>query len=566
MSLYSSIQLANNALRANQIGMQVVGQNIANVNTPGYIREEVVLSPGPTQRQGKLLLGLGVDVQAIVQKVDKFVEKQLRSATSDRVNADVQRETYLKLEQLIGELSETDLSTALNDFVASIHEVLNQPEDAGVRHLAALQGKSLTEDIQRLSQRVQANRRDLNERVVSISGDINRLTEEVRKLNIQIAQVEGGSVSRSDAVGLRDQRSVALTKLSELANVRIDEQTNGTVNVSLNGSFLVFEGIRREVETYYEGDRGLTVARIRFADTDEPLQASGGELAGLLTSRDEILGGFLEELDDFASTLIFEFNRVFSSGQGLSGYQDIVSEFAVEDASAALNQAGLPFTASNGSFQIQVYHRQTGLTERSDVFLDLDGLDGDDTTLNNLVAQLSAIDGVIASVDAQGHLQIRSESSQQEIAFANDTSGILAALGINTFFRGTAAGDIGVIQAMLSDPGKFAASRGGIGVDTAGAVELGGFLDRPIGSQSGITISDLYDRLVGDVTQSSSVAGSIANGYRVFEDTLSAQHLSVSGVSLDEETIRLMQYQRAFQATARYIATIDELLGILVNL
>lgn len=566
MSLYSSIQLASNTLRANQIGLQVVGQNIANANTPGYIREELVLRPGPTQRLGKLLLGLGVDVEAIIQKVDTFVQTQLRTAISDRASGETQEQTYLQLEQLIGEMSETDLSTSLNNFISSIHEILNQPEDAGVRHLAALQGKTLSGDIQRLHERVQTNRRDLNEQVVGMSVDINRLTEEIRELNVKIAEVEGGSVSKSDAVGLRDQRALALSKLSELINIRADEQSNGAVNVSIDGTFLVFEGIRREVEVELGGDRGVTVANIRFADTDELLNVHSGKLAGLILSRDEILGGFLDQLDDFASTLIYEFNRVFSSGQGLTGYQSLTSQYAVASSSVALNEAGLPFTPHTGSFEVMVYNRQTGLTVSSDVHINLDGLGSDDTTLNSLATQLSEIDGVNASIDANGRITIRSESMEQDIAFGNDTSGVLAALGINTFFGGSGAGSIHVAETMLNDPSKFTASRSGIGVDTAGAVELAAFLDRPLASHNNHTISDLYDRLVGDVTQSSSVAQSIAEGYRVYEASLEARHLSVSGVSIDEETVRLMQYQRAFQASSRYIAALDELLQILVNL
>ncbi len=99
MSLLSSIQLANNALRANQIGLQVVGQNISNANTPGYIREEVVFTPAPTQRLGKLLLGLGVEVDAVVQKVDQFLLTRLRDATSDLSGAEVQEKAYLELEK-----------------------------------------------------------------------------------------------------------------------------------------------------------------------------------------------------------------------------------------------------------------------------------------------------------------------------------------------------------------------------------------------------------------------------------------------------------------------------------
>lgn len=566
MSLYSSIQLAANSLRANQIGLQVVGQNIANANTPGYIREEMVLQPGPTQRIGRLLLGLGVDVEAIVQKVDTFVMTQLRGAISDRVSGETQEQTYLRLEQMIGELSDTDLSTSLNNFINSIHEILNQPEDAGVRHLAALQGKTLAGDIARLHERVQADRKDLNNQVIGMAVDINRLTEEIREFNVQIAKIEGGAISKSDAVGLRDQRALALSKLAELIDIRTDEQVNGVVNVQVNGTFLVFEGIRREVEVNLDADRGLTVAELRFADTDEPLQVRSGKLAGLTISRDEILGGFLDQLNDFASTLIYEFNRVFSSGQGLTGYQSLTSSYPVNNPAAALTQAGLPFKPQTGSFQIMVYNRQTGLTTTSDIHIDLDGLGGDDTTLQSLAAQLSAVDGVTASVDTNGRLIITSESVEQDLAFANDTSGILAALGLNTFFGGSTAGDIHVNDIILKDPSKFTASRSGIGVDTAGAMELAAFLDRPLASHSNHTISDLYDRLVGDVTQASSVTQSVAEGYRVYEAALEGRHMAVSGVSIDEETVRLMQYQRAFQAASRYIAALDELLNILVNI
>ena len=88
MSLSSSISLAANTLQATQIGLQVVGQNIANANTPGYIREEVVLSPADTQQKGGLLLGLGVKVHAVVQKIDLYLEERLRSSISDRAGAE----------------------------------------------------------------------------------------------------------------------------------------------------------------------------------------------------------------------------------------------------------------------------------------------------------------------------------------------------------------------------------------------------------------------------------------------------------------------------------------------
>ena len=104
MTLFSTIQLSSNALAAAQLGLQVTSNNIANANTPGYLRQRMVLTPGPTQRYGNLLLGLGVDVEAIVQVTDRFLAERLRAAESDLANGETQENTYVQLESLIGEL------------------------------------------------------------------------------------------------------------------------------------------------------------------------------------------------------------------------------------------------------------------------------------------------------------------------------------------------------------------------------------------------------------------------------------------------------------------------------
>ncbi len=565
MSLFSSIQLAGNALRASQIGLQVVGQNIANANTPGYIREEVVLTPATTQQVGKLLFGLGVDVEAVVQKVDKFLQERLRNAASDRASGQVQEDAYAQLEALLNELGDEDLSTTLGAFFGSIQEILNAPESLATRHLAILRGQTLADDIRRLFSRTLEIRRDLDDRVKKAADDINRLLKEIAALNVKIAKVEAGSTGNSDAVGLRDQRGKLLSDLAELIDIRVDEQTEGQTNVSLNGIYLVAEGIYREVKIVEESDEGFALSEVVLADTEEPIGQTGGRLAGLKIARDEIVGQFLDELDQFAAALIYEFNRVFSGGQGLQGYGEVESLFAVEDATVRLDQAGLPFAVQSGSFQVMVYDQQTGLTETTDISIDLlDPQQG--TTLEQLAAALDAVEGVGAEVTDTRTLRIWAQSPTQQVAFAGDTSGVLAALGINVFFGGTGAGSIEVNPTVAQNPALFAASAGGVGADTQTAVELGGFLDRPLDSLQGKTIADAYEQMVSNVTQGSSAARAVAEGYRVFEETLLGQHLAISGVSLDEEAVKMLAFQRMFQAAARFIATINELLDVLVNL
>src|SRR6476469_8101462 len=111
MSLFGSIQMGGNTLQAMQIGLQVVGNNIANANTPGYVRQEAIYTPAPVQKQGNLVLGLGVQVDSIVQKLDRFVQERLVGAHSDRAAAETAENTYRDIEGILNEFSaDSDLS------------------------------------------------------------------------------------------------------------------------------------------------------------------------------------------------------------------------------------------------------------------------------------------------------------------------------------------------------------------------------------------------------------------------------------------------------------------------
>ena len=565
MSLFSSIQIARNSLIASQIGLQVTGNNVANANTPGYIRQEMLLAPGPTQELGNVTLGLGVRVTGVVQQLDRFLEERLRGATSDLANGEAQENVYVALESLVNELSETDLSTSLNSFFGSIHDILNQPESIPVRNLAMLQGRTLTHDIRSLDERAKALYRDMNDRLTESAAEVNRLLEQVAKLNVQVVTSEASDTSRSDAVGLRDQRLTALNKLSELMDIRVVEQPSGAMTVFSGGIYVVFEGAYREVSVEYSSEDELVQSHLRLAEIDAPLAVTSGKIAGLIRARDEILTSFIDRLEGFSKALIYEFNKSFSSGQGMRGYSEITSEFKVDDADAALDQAGLTFNPSNGSFQVLVYNNKTKKTETTDIFVELHGLDTD-TTLSDLVSALDAVNGIAATIEPNGSVRLTADSGDIEIAFARDTSGVLASLGINTFFSGSSATDINVHENLRRNPSLFAASRGGVGADSDNAVELASFLSKRHSSQDGQTLEDLYDQMTGEVMQGAAVTRSLAEGFRVFQKSLEGQKFGISGVNLDEEAVRMITYQRAFQASARFISTVSDLLDDLVHL
>jgi flagellar hook-associated protein 1 FlgK len=303
---------------------------------------------------------------------------------------------------------------------------------------------------------------------------------------------------------------------------------------------------------------------VRWSDSPS-LDAASGQLHGLIDSRDNVLGGFLDQLNEFSATLAYEFNKVYSGGQGLKGFTSLTGTFAVDDATKPLDKAGLNFPPKNGAFQILVRNKQTGLTETTDIRVDLN-VPGQETTLEDIAQQLNAVSGIHAEITTDRKLKISQSSKDDEISFAHDTSGALAALGLNTFFTGSTADDLGVNAMLLKDPTLFAASQGGIGQDTDNAKILAAFIDQPLDANIGASLSIIYDQMIGNITQGSGEALATATGADTYETTLRGQKAAISGVNIDEEAINMIQYQRAYQASARYIATLSELLDTLVKI
>ncbi len=360
MSLFGSIQMASGALQANDIALQVVGQNIANANTPGYLRELTNFVPGPTQTHGSLNEGTGVLVQSITQQINTFLETQLRSANSDQANADSVQQTYSQLESIVGAPnSGSNLTSAMNSFFSSIANVLNSPQDPSVRQATVLQGQSLANTVQSMASQTVQLRSSVDSQISGMAANINSLTSQIAQLNIKISQMTGGGLGASAAVGLTDQRNEAVGNLSKLIGIQANTESDGSVDINIGGNSLVNEGTAQKVNVSYSTDRGMTISTLSVNGSNAVLDPATGQLRGLLTSRDQVLGGFQDQLNAFAGTLANEFNKVYSGGQGLTGYSQVSGTETVRSADTSLDQAGLTFTPINGSFQLTVTNQQT---------------------------------------------------------------------------------------------------------------------------------------------------------------------------------------------------------------
>lgn len=563
MSLFGAIQQSANALRLSQLGLQVVGNNIANANTPGYIRQELVQATAVGNRYGDAIVGNGARAVGVVQKIDNFVVQRMRDTISQLAYNQQLGSANAELETIINELGDNDLSTLMSSFSSALHDLANQPGNASLKSLVLQRGEELASGFKSVATAAQKIQATSIQEIGSATTEINRITKEIAYLNTRIVEMEGGRTSGSDAVGLRDERLKSLDELAEYVNINAVEQANGSVTVIVGGDYLVADGIPREVKTHLNSAEGSL--EVRFADTDSELEVTGGKLRGYYDSRDAVGGNFLAKIDQVATDVIQTVNRIHSQGQGSVGLQHVVGDYQVTNEFAPFEQSGLTTPIDNGSFTIKVIDARTGLTTSHDLFIKQQGLPSD-TTMNDLVSQLDAISGVTAKLSNDGRLVLDSDSDAISFSFEKDSSGILGALGVNTFFRGNSSATIEVKPEFESQPNLLAVSLNGIGNGADNALNLATAFETSFDYLGGQSIQDLYQSAVVETTQKINAQKGVSDGLLTYFQSLQAAHLGTSGVNLNEEAINMMQYQRSFQATSKLISTANEMLDTLVNM
>ena len=558
MGIYSALNIGQTALAASQTALSIVGNNIANASTPNYSRQDVLLVP-VTGARGGLSVGKGVQVSQIIRRYDAAVEARLRSSLSDANSKLVQQQTLDRLEGLYNELTDADLSTALTGLFNSFSDLATSPQDLAVRTIVLEKAKAASEMIVRLRQGMDSIRTELNGAVKATVEEINRLAGEIGKLNIQITEAEEGR--QGSAPGLRDERDAKLRSLSELVAIRAVPQANGSLNVVVGNQTLVDSQYVREIGLTSIQDHGLGVSEVRFTDNGEMLSVHGGILQGQLTSRDEWITTQIDYLDDMARSLILEVNRLHSEGIGIVQPQSIRSNLFVLDRTATLTstEAGLPSTPRHGSFLVHATNTISGLTETTVVNVTLNGSASDDS-LESLAGKIDTVENVSAYVDATGHLVIAGATSEYRVSFTEDSSEVLASLGVNGLFTGYDSITIGVSAELLSNPWRLAAGLSGQPGDSDNALRLAQLADAPLATLDGALLLDYHKQGVTRLAVNTAAARSARTASEAFVATMIDQRESISGVNLDEEAISLIRYQKAFAAAAKFMSAMADLL------
>lgn len=562
MSLNGALQVGRTALTASQAAIQVAGNNMANAATEGFHRRSVHLAP----IRGEVVppnafIGQGVQLMTVRREIDLALQARFRGAVSQEQSSLIDQRFLSSLEAIQGELTENDLSSLMSAFFGAFSELANAPNDNAIRSVVIQQGVSLAGRIGDIQRQYSDLRREVDQRLGVTVERASALLDEVARLNREIVTTESG---QGEASALRDQRDRAIDELAAYAEITVINQASGAADVLIGSVPVVLGSVNRGMLLRVTSEGGQTSVSLRVAADGTTLAVRGGELGGLMRQRSETIDPAIDRLETFSLALIHEVNRAHSQGQGTRGMTSVAGTYGVNDTTAMLNAAGanLPFQVGHGSFRIHVTHTETGARSTMEI-----PVSGNAQSLDDLVQSINAAipAGAAASIGADRNL-VLTASAGFELSFSDDTSGVLAALGINTFFTGRSAATIAVQDRIIESPGLLAAGAGHLPGSNGTALAIADLGEKALDALGGRSLREHWRDQVSDLAVRTARATTALASAAVVRESLYAQIQSVSGVSLDEEAMNLLTFQRQFQAAARFVSVIDESIQTLLSL
>ncbi len=584
-----SLQMGKNALLTNSAALEVIGQNLSNAASTGYSRQSISTSATTAVKNSTYYTGTGVKVDSVNRVINTYYMENVRTSNNEFSYAEELYETYTTIENSLGDLTDSTLSSDLSDFWSALNDLSLDPTDTELAVIAIEQAQTLATNINSIAETLNTVTDDLNTKIADDVNSINSLTTQLAKLNTEIMSAESCGSTGLEANDLRDQRDQLVNELSSICDVRIVEEDNGSYSIYNGNNLLVYRDSYEEVGIEYEYVDGVRCSQPVFTDGNIAIESESGSLGAALYLRDDVVPYYQEELDTLAANIIWQFNSVYSQGVGSTGYTDITGITQIENPQATLNELDYgvdtvdgTYEITNGSFEILVYNTETDSESTVVIDIDLDGnSDSEDTILydeddpeaeNSLIniiqTQLDAkVPGVYTvSLNNYNQVVIESNSDIYELGFGTDTSGAVNALGLNNLFTGYDASDMAINEELEEHPEYFSTSSSFTSDDNDIVNDMIELRDEAVMADGTLTIESYYCAFVGTLGIEAENAG---NNYELKEDLLlqsETENESVSGVSIDEELIKMINYQKAYQAAAQFISVIDECMQTVLDM
>lgn len=316
MGTFDGIQIGSSGLQAQRRGVEVAGQNIANVNTPGYTRQRLSITAdaGPVTPAIHSTwdgTGLGVRSVEIARLRDQFLDRRAMEEGTRHAELVELADTLSSIERIFAEPSDTALSATIADFVAAFDDVANRPDDISARAQLLERARTLATSINQID-------RSLSNMVELSGAKVDAMVAEVNTMAKQVAMlqdtIQSATASGVNANELRDQRDALIEQITDRVGGTVRNEDDGTVSLFLGGAALI-----RGNQSYpIEATRtGATLDIVWPKDGRSVVLA--GASKGMLATANEVLPRYRSDLAAFSTSLKDQINAVHATGYDLDG-------------------------------------------------------------------------------------------------------------------------------------------------------------------------------------------------------------------------------------------------------
>lgn len=473
-SSFGGLSIGLSGAWAQQRALDVTGHNISNVNTPGYTRQGIINASsqpsyvGVSGNGNPMNVGTGVDVSEIRQYRDYFLDQKLRRENEQLGYWNTKKASIEELETIFNDNTEEGLQKVMDDFWNSWSQLSKAGGGLTARALVKENAIAFTETVKNLDMMLTNFRNNRNNEIKENVDKINSITKSIARLNYDIKKVEGSGVTAND---YRDQREQLVNELTLMADVQVIE--GDTFNIALGGMLIVSDTYDNPIAAVRDiASNGYY--KIKWSKTMEDIDLKGGSLKALIETRDDLVDGFRNRLNEFVKGVAEEVNKLHFSGYGnIDNTQRYMFVNGSDNTSVGIDIGNIAFNQ-------------------------------DLMEVNNIAAAKSAPPGNFE--DNQNALEI-SEWRTNDV-FTETTYD--------------------------SANGKY-------------------------------NFDEFYRSIITDIGLEGNKAANAAEAQNLLIEQVENKRQALMAVSLDEEMTNLISYEHSYNAAARIVNALDEMLDVMIN-
>jgi len=569
-STFGGLNIVSRSLYVQQAALDTVGHNIANANTDGYSRQRVnMVTMAPAGEvygsRGLNQAGSGVSVGSITRARNAFTDRQLWKESSTLGYSQASSDALIRMEGVFNEPSDTGIQTVLNQFWSSWQTLSADASDSGARTAVAQQGVVLVNAIQHAAQQLTDTVENINTSIALDVSKVNQITSSILTLNQQIAFTEvGGNDHAND---LRDSRDLLVDQLSKLVNISVQEDSAGNYNITSGSLSLVDATSYTKLDTVTTSDPTFgypvtNVVSVASDGTTTSVDFTNGEIKALIDSRDSSSTGifaYMTNLDKISQFLLQDFNDVHKAGYGTDNVNgrnffgaDSSTDYSTAPAGGWINAlmvnpeitdttGGLALIAAKTTFSlVSAVTAGTGNTGRAIV------------SATGTYTGGSTATAVTAKVDSSGTINYSIDGGTTWT-----TNPLIQGMTVNLDIKTLPTG---------TDTYDFTLSTGNNNASGDNAILLGNCLKTTASATlGGVSLNSFYTAMIGALGVQSQDAQRQNTNQQTVVDQLINLRASVSGVNMDEEMTDMIRFQKGYNAAARVLTAMDEMLDKLIN-